>query len=89
MIDWTKCPDVERSADTLHGAWRVRGHRVRCQDIIDNAEAGCSAEEIAHEIYDLDLEVVRRILDFAACRQYQCAVTVGRAIRRRGGMGRR
>ena len=36
---------------------------VQC--IIDNAEAGCSAEEIAREIYDLDVEAVRRIFDFA------------------------
>jgi uncharacterized protein (DUF433 family) len=36
---------------------------VQC--ILDNAEAGCSAEQIAHQIYDLDLEAVRRILAFA------------------------
>ena len=28
MIDWSLCPDVERSADTLSGAWRIKGTRI-------------------------------------------------------------
>ena len=35
------------------------------QGILDNAGDGCSAEEIALEIYDLPVDVVRRILAFA------------------------
>jgi uncharacterized protein (DUF433 family) len=66
-IDWSQCADAERSTDTLSGAWRIKGHRIRCQDILDNADARASPEEIAREIYDLDLELVRRILAFAGC----------------------
>ena len=47
MTDWTNCPDVERTLGKLSGAWCVRGTRIPVQAIIDNAEAGCSAEEIA------------------------------------------
>ena len=36
---------------------------VEC--ILDNAE-DCTPEEIAHELYDLDLDVVNRILVFAS-----------------------
>lgn len=65
MIDWSQCPDVERSADTLSGAWRIKGHRIPVQAILDNAE-DCSAEEIATEIFpSLSLDVVKRILAFA------------------------
>jgi uncharacterized protein (DUF433 family) len=64
-IDWSQCPDVESVPDRCHGAPVVKGTRVMVQGIIDNAGAGCSAEQIAHEIYDLDLEAVQRILDFA------------------------
>ena len=36
------------------------------QGIVDNAEAGCSAEEIAREIFpSVTVEQVRRILAFA------------------------
>jgi hypothetical protein len=35
------------------------------QDILDNAEAERSAEQIATEIYDLPLDAGRRVLCFA------------------------
>ena len=47
MIDWTNCPDVTRSADILHGAWRVTGRHVPVQALLDNTAAGRSAEEVA------------------------------------------
>jgi hypothetical protein len=28
MIDWSQCPDVERTADTLSGAWRIVSARA-------------------------------------------------------------
>jgi uncharacterized protein (DUF433 family) len=68
-MDWTRCPDVERTPGKCSGAWCVKGTRVMVvQGIIDNAEDGCSAEEIATEIYELPVDLVRRILAFAAPR---------------------
>jgi uncharacterized protein (DUF433 family) len=66
MIDWSQCPDVERSADTLGGAWRVPGTRIPVQAILDNAK-DCTPEEIAGpDIYpDLSVDTVRRVLRFA------------------------
>jgi uncharacterized protein (DUF433 family) len=62
--DWSQCPDAERIPGKLSGAWCVKGHRVRCEDIIGQFDAGCSAEQIAGpDIYpDIPLDVVRRIL---------------------------
>jgi uncharacterized protein (DUF433 family) len=61
------CPRRERSDDTLSGTWRVKGTRVPVQGILDNAE-DLTAEQIAREIYDLPVDVVRRILTFAGRR---------------------
>jgi Protein of unknown function (DUF433) len=47
MIDWRNCPDAERTPDALSGAWRVKGTRIRCKDILDQFDGGCTAEEIA------------------------------------------
>jgi uncharacterized protein (DUF433 family) len=63
-VDWSQCPDVESVPDRCSGAWVVKGTRVLVQGILDNAE-DCSPEEIATELYDLPVEVVRRILRFA------------------------
>jgi uncharacterized protein (DUF433 family) len=61
---WSQCPDVESIPGKCSGAWCVKGTRVIVQGILDNAE-DFTAEQIATEIFDLDVDVVRRILDFA------------------------
>jgi uncharacterized protein (DUF433 family) len=65
VIDWSQCPDVESVPGRCGGAWVVKGTRVMVECILDNAE-DCTPEQIAREIYDLDLDAVRRILAFAA-----------------------
>ena len=50
MIDWSQCPEVGRDPGKCSGAWCTKGTRVMVRRIIDNAEAGCTAEEIATEI---------------------------------------
>ena len=57
-----------RGAERRHLAWGlgVRGHRIPVQGIIDNAE-DFSGEEVA-EMFELDVDVVTRILDLAAKR---------------------
>jgi uncharacterized protein (DUF433 family) len=63
MVDWTKCPDVESIPGKLSGAWCVKGRRVPVTVILYYA-ADASAAEIA-EMFELDVETVRRILDYA------------------------
>jgi uncharacterized protein (DUF433 family) len=64
-IDWSKCEDVESVPGRVSGAWVVKGTRVQAQAVVDNAKAGCSAEEIATEIFELPLERVKAVLRFA------------------------
>jgi uncharacterized protein (DUF433 family) len=65
-IDWSQCEDVESVPDRLSGAWVLKGTRVPAQAIIDNAEDGYTAEQIAKEIFDnLPLVRVRGVLRFA------------------------
>jgi len=71
VIDWSQCPDVESVPGRCSDAWVVKGTRVRVECIIDNAE-DCTPEEIAHELYDLDLDAVRRILVFAKPGAHPC-----------------
>ena len=64
-IDWSQCEDVESVPGRVSGAWVIKGTRVPAQAVVDNAEAGCSPEEIATEIFELPLERVRGVLRFA------------------------
>ena len=64
-VDWSKCEDVESVPGRVSGAWVIKGTRVQAQAVVDNAKAGCSAEEIATEIFELPLERVKAVLRFA------------------------
>ena len=67
VIDWSKCQDVESVSGRVSGAWVVKGTRVQADAIVENARAGCSAEEIAGpDIFpSIPLAVVERVLRFA------------------------
>jgi uncharacterized protein (DUF433 family) len=71
-IDWTQCPDVESVPGRCSGAWVVKGTRILVEGILENAEEGLTAEEIATEVYDgLEADRARRILDYARSRARQ------------------
>ena len=63
MIDWSRCPDVESVPGRCGGAWVAKDSRVMVEGILENAE-DCTAEEVA-DMFDLDVDTVRRILVFA------------------------
>jgi uncharacterized protein (DUF433 family) len=66
MIDWSACEDAERITGKVSGAWLVKGTRIPVQAVLDNAEDGYSAEQIAAEIYEgLPVDRARRIIEFA------------------------
>ncbi len=66
IIDWSECPDVERVPGRVSGQWVVKGSRILADGIVDNFEAGASAEEIGLEIYDgLGADRALRIIQYA------------------------
>ena len=65
-MDWSKCPDVERTPGKVSGAWVVKGTRVPAQAVVDNAKDGYTPEQIAEEIFEgLPLDRVRSVIRFA------------------------
>ena len=47
MMDWTACSAVERSADTLSGAWRFKNTRVPVKALFENLESGATVDQFA------------------------------------------
>jgi uncharacterized protein (DUF433 family) len=73
MTDWKLCPDVESKPDLMSGGFVVRGTRVPVQAILDNAEDGYTAEQIAAEIYHgLPVELTRRVIEFGTTWRTEC-----------------
>lgn len=46
-MNWSQCQNVERDSARVSGAWVVRGTRVQADAVVENAEDGYTAEEIA------------------------------------------
>ena len=45
MLDWRDCPQVERHADRVSGAWVFRGTRVPVRALFENLEGGATVDE--------------------------------------------
>ncbi len=45
MIDWSKCPGVERIPGKVSGAWLFTDTRLPVSALFENLEAGATVEE--------------------------------------------
>jgi len=66
MIDWSNCPEVESSADTVSGAWVFVGSRVPLAALFENLEDGVSVKEFTELFPGVRLAQARAVLEFAA-----------------------
>jgi uncharacterized protein (DUF433 family) len=65
MIDWTSCPAVEHSADTLSGAWRFKNTRVPVKALFENLESGATVDQFLEWFPGVSREQVLAVLAFA------------------------
>jgi uncharacterized protein (DUF433 family) len=65
MIDWSACPAVERSADTLSGAWRFKNTRVPVKALFENLESGATVDQFLDWFPGVNREQVLAVLEFA------------------------
>jgi uncharacterized protein (DUF433 family) len=66
MIDWSTCPEVERSPKRVSGAWVFRGSRVPVAALFENLEAGATVSDFVEWFPGVTLEQVRAVLEHAA-----------------------
>ena len=64
-LEWSQCPAVESVPGRVSGAWVFKDTRMPVSVVFENLEAGATIEEIA-QWFDLTLEQIREVLDFAA-----------------------
>jgi uncharacterized protein (DUF433 family) len=65
MIDWSVCPVVERSEDTLSGAWRFKNTRVPVKALFENLESGATVDQFLEWFPGVNREQVLAVLAFA------------------------
>lgn len=65
MLDWSQCPEVERSPEKLSGAWVFRGSRVPVETLFENLEEGASIEDFLQWFPGVERGQVEAVLECA------------------------
>jgi len=66
MIDWSQCPEVERHATKVSGAWVFRGTRVPVKALFENLEDGATVDQFLEWFPGVARQQVDAVLAFAA-----------------------
>ena len=74
QIDWSQCPGVTRTPDTVSGAWRLENSRLMLECILCNLP-DLSLHEIVEEVYEgIEFKQAAAVLEFAAQTLHQPAL---------------
>jgi uncharacterized protein (DUF433 family) len=65
MFDWSSCPVVERSPETMSGAWVFRGTRIPVSALFENLEGGARVDEFVEWFPGVTKEQVEAVLEHA------------------------
>lgn len=66
VLDWSRCPAVERNPGKVSGAWVLKGTRMPVATIFENLEAGASIDDVLAWYEGLDRKQVQAVIEFAA-----------------------
>lgn len=92
MLDWSQCPEVERSPAKVSGAWLFKNSRVPVKALFENIEGGATVQDflewfpgVTREQVDAVLKYALRSLDAAStqhghagpARAGRCAASAG------------
>ena len=66
LLDWSRCPAVERVPGKVSGAWVLKGTRMPVATIFENLEAGASIDDVLAWYEGLDRKQVQAVIEFAA-----------------------
>lgn len=65
MLDWTKCPAVERDPGRVGGVWLFKGTRVPVSALFENLESGARVDEFLAWFPGVTREQVEAVLAHA------------------------
>ena len=65
MLEWSRCPAVERTADKVGGTWLFKGTRVPVRALFENLEGGATISEFLDWFRGVTLKQVEEVLQHA------------------------
>ncbi|HZM03733.1 MAG TPA: DUF433 domain-containing protein [Candidatus Saccharimonadales bacterium] len=65
MLDWNRCPAVEKSPERVSGAWVFKGTRVPVRALFENLDEGASVDDFLAWFPGVDRGHVHTVLAYA------------------------
>jgi uncharacterized protein (DUF433 family) len=65
MLDWSDCPEVERTEDRVSGAWVFKNSRVPMRALFENLESGATIDQFLEWFLGVTREGVVTVLEHA------------------------
>ena len=65
MLEWTQCPEVERHADVVSGAWVFKGTRIPVKALFENLEDGATVDQFVAWFPGVSRQQTEAVLTFA------------------------
>lgn len=65
MLDWSNCPEIERSPAKVSGAWVFKGTRVPVAALFENLEDGANVDEFLEWFPGVRREQAEAVLAYA------------------------
>ena len=65
MLDWSKCPAVERNPAKVSGAWVFKNSRVPVRALFENFESGATVNDFLQWFPGIEREQIEAVLEFA------------------------
>lgn len=66
MIDWIQCPELERQAAKVSGAWVFLGTRAPVKALFENLEDGATVDQFLEWFPGVARRQVEAVLEFAS-----------------------
>ncbi len=65
MLDWNRCPHVERSPEKVSGVWVFENTRVPVKALFENLEDGATIDDFLEWFPGVNRGQVMAVLEFA------------------------
>lgn len=65
ILDWSRCPVVERCREKVSGAWVFRDTRVPVKSLFENLEDGATVDDFLEWFPGVRRDQVMAVLEFA------------------------
>jgi uncharacterized protein (DUF433 family) len=86
MLDWNKCPAVERITGKVSGAWLFKGTRVPVTTLFENLEDGATVGNFLEWFPGVTREQIEAVLEHSKSRLLNTPALSKRALLRAYGV---